>query len=319
MNYGELIQIVKKKASLWLHIVNAWQSILKELAKPEARWGYFLSAITLLPIIIFSVLPIVSVFYYAFTDYSVFGKTTDWIGLENFRELAQSELSIITLKNTLQFTLFSVPLQLAIGFFVATLLNRKIFGISLIRAIYYLPGLTSSVAIAVVWIWLFDPRLGMANVLLNLIGIESRNWLNDPATAMWALIVVSVWSSFGNTMIIYLAGLQGIPDVFYEAAMIDGANRKQLLRYITWPLLKPVTFYLFVTGVIGAMQVFTLVLVMTQGGPLDSTTTLVHQIYLNAIVFNRMGYASALSVVLFFLILVLTIINIKFFSEDVEY
>lgn len=317
--HGDTLRVSEKRAVSWQSLRIWWLSIRSELARPESRWGYLLSAVTLLPILIFSVIPILSVFYYAFTDYSVFGLTTDWIGLENFKEIAENELSLITLRNTLQFTIFSVPLQLALGFFVAVLLNRKLFGISLIRSVYYVPGLSSGVAISVVWMWLFDPRLGMANAVLNLFGIESRNWLSDPSTAMWALIAVSVWSSFGSTMIIYLAGLQGIPEVYYEAAMIDGANRGQLIRYITWPLLKPVTFYLFVTGVISAMQVFTLVLVMTQGGPLDTTTTLVHQIYLNAIVFNRMGYASALSVILFFLILVLTIINIKFFAEDVEY
>ncbi len=317
--YSETLRISEKRATPWQALRRVWQSLRQELARPEARWGYILSAAILLPIIIFSILPILSVFYYAFTDYSVFGLTTEWVGLDNFKEIAESELSLITLRNTLQFTVFSVPLQLAVGFSVAVLLNRKLFGISLIRSVYYLPGLSSGVAISVVWMWLFDPRLGMANALLNLVGIESRNWLSNPSTAMWALIAVSVWSSFGSTMIIYLAGLQGIPDVYYEAAMIDGASRNQLIRYITWPLLKPVTFYLFVTGVISAMQVFTLVLVMTQGGPLDTTTTLVHQIYLNAIAFNRMGYASALSVILFLLILVLTIINIKFFAEDVEY
>jgi ABC-type sugar transport system permease subunit len=296
-----------------------WEALRRELKRGEARWGYIFTAITLLPILVFSVIPMLSVFYFAFTDYSVFGKTTDWIGLANFREAFESELFLTTVKNTFRFTLFSVPVRLGIGFFVAVLLNRRLFGISLVRSIYYLPGLTSAVAIAVVWMWLFDPRLGMANVFLNLFGIASKNWLRDPATAMWAIIAVSVWSGFGVTMIIYLAGLQGMPDTYYEAAKIDGANRWQLLRYITWPLLRPVTFYLFVTGVIGAMQVFSLVLVMTQGGPLDTTTTLVHQIYLNAMTFNRMGYASALSLVLFVMILILTLINLKFFSSDVEF
>jgi ABC-type sugar transport system permease subunit len=159
----------------------------------------------------------------------------------------------------------------------------------------------------------------MANVILNLFGVASKNWLRDPATALNAVVAVSVWSGFGMTMIIYLAGLQGIPASYYESAQIDGANSWQLLRHITWPLLRPVTFYLFVTGVISAMQIFTLVLVMTQGGPLDSTTTLVHQIYMNAIQFNRMGYASALTLVLFSIILVLTLVNLKFFSSDLEY
>jgi ABC-type sugar transport system permease subunit len=272
----------------------------------------------LLPVLLFAIIPMLSVFYYALTDYSIFGKTTDFVGLANFREAFSSELFFTTLKNTFHFTILSVPLRLALGFSIALLLNRRIFGISAVRSIYYIPGLTSIVAIAVVWMWLFDPKLGMANVVLNQFGIESKNWLRDPDTAMNALILVSVWSGFGAAMLIYLAGLQGIPELFYEAAKIDGASRWQLLRYVTWPLLRPVTFYLFVTGVIASMQVFGLVLVMTRGGPLDSTTTLVHQIYLNAMSYFRMGYASALSVVLFVLVLILTLINLKFFSSDIE-
>jgi ABC-type sugar transport system permease subunit len=294
-------------------------SLRREWQRSEARWGYIFAAATLVPILIFSVLPMVSVFYFAFTDYSVFGKTTDWIGLANFQEAFDNRVFSQAVGNTFRFTLLSVPARLALGFFIAVLLNRQFRGISLVRAVYYIPGLTSAVAIAVVWMWLFDPRLGMANVILGLLGIAGKNWLRDPATALHALVGVSVWSGFGMTMIIYLAGLQGIPASYYEAAQIDGANSWQLLRRITWPLLRPVTFYLFVTGVISAMQVFTLVLVMTQGGPLDSTTTLVHQIYLNAIQFNRMGYASALTLMLFAIILALTLVNVKFFSSDLEY
>jgi ABC-type sugar transport system permease subunit len=294
-------------------------SLRREWRRSEARWGYIFAVITLLPILIFSIVPMLSVFYFAFTDYNIFGKTTDWIGLANFQEAFANRVFAKAVGNTFQFTLLSVPARLALGFLIALLLNRRVRGISLVRAVYYIPGLTSAVAIAVVWMWLFDPRLGMANVILELFGVAGKNWLRDPATALNAVTAVSVWSGFGVTMIIYLAGLQGVPSSYYEAAQIDGANSWQLLRYITWPLLRPVTFYLFVTGVIGAMQMFTLVMVMTQGGPLDQTTTLVHQIYLNAISFNRMGYASALSLVLFAIILVLTLINIRFFSSDIEY
>ncbi len=298
---------------------SAWATLRSEWKRSEARWGYIFVAATLIPIFIFSILPMLSVFYYAFTDYSIFGRTTEWIGFANFGEAMDNRLFWQTVRNTFQFTLLSVPLRLGLGFGAALLLNRRIAGISFVRAVYYIPGLTSAVAIAVVWMWMFDPRLGMVNVVLNLFGVTGKNWLRDPNTAIYALIGVSVWSTFGMSMIIYLAGLQGIPTSYYEAAQIDGANRISLLRHITWPLLRPVTFYLFVTGVIGAMQMFTLVIVMTQGGPLDRTTTLVHQIYLNAISFNRMGYASALSLVLFGIILVLTLINIKFFSSDIEY
>lgn len=298
---------------------NRWRVFRHELKRGEVRWGYILSAFILIPILIFAILPMLSVFYFAFTDYSIFGKTTDWVGLANFREAFASDRFLKTFGNTFRFTLLSVPARLLVGFSIALLLNRRIRGISVVRSIYYVPGLTSIVAIAVVWMWLFDSKLGMANVVLNIFGIQSKNWLRDPATAMPALIAVSIWSGFGGTMLVYLAGLQGIPLSFYEAAKIDGANRRQLLRHITWPLLRPVTFYLFVTGVISSMQVFGLVLVMTRGGPLDTTTTLVYEVYLNAVKFSRMGYGSTLSLVLFVMIAVLTIINIKFFSSDVEF
>ena len=293
-----------------------WRAFRKELRRSEVRWGYILSAMVLIPVFVFAIIPLASVFYFAFTDYSIFGKTTDWIGLANFREAFSKSLFRTSLGNTFQFTIFNVPLRLLTGLFIALLLNRRIRGISIIRSIYYIPGLTSVVALAVVWMWMFDPKLGMANVVLNLVGMQAKNWLRDPNTAMTALILVAVWSGFGGTMLIYLAGLQGIPETYYEAARIDGAGRWALLRHITWPLLRPVTFYLFVTGVIGSMQMFGLVLMMTQGGPLDTTTTLVYDIYLNAMQFSRMGYGSAMSLVLFVLIAILTAINVKFFASD---
>ena len=296
----------------------SWQTFRQELRRSEVRWGYIFAAITLIPVIIFAVIPMLSVFYFAFTDFTVFSPKADWVGTRNFQEAVDSELFLQALRNTLEYALYRVPSTLVVGLLVAVLLNRRVRGISVVRAIYYLPGLTSVIAVSVVWLWLFDPRFGMVNVLLEQVGIPAHDWLDNPATAMQAVATVSVWMGFGYVMLVFLAGLQGIPTMLYEAAAIDGANRWQMFRYITLPLLQPVTFYLFVTGVISSLQVFGIIMVLTQGGPLDRTTTLVHQIYLNALTFDRMGYASALSLILFIIIMVLTLINVKLFSREIE-
>ncbi len=222
----------------------------------------------------------------------------------------------------MKYVVVYVPAVMLVGFLTAILLNRKIRGISFLRGAYYLPVLTSTVAMGIAWVWLFQPQVGLVSIIVRFFGGTPRNWLGRPETAMYAVIGVAVWKGFGSRMLIYLAGLQGIPESIYEAARIDGAGRWHLLLHITWPLLKPVTFYLFVTGIIGSLQVLQLIMVMTgssAGGPAFSTTSIAHQIYLNAFKFNRMGYASAMAVVLFCAVGVLTLLNWKFFSSSIEY
>ena len=295
---------------------------LHEARRPQSRAALMMVAIPMLLFLLFSVYPLLSIFYYAFTDFSTFGLTTDWMGLANFREAFADELFWTMWRNTFTFTAISIPGQLIVGFLAAVLLDRKIRGISAFRTIYYMPALTSSVAIGMFFRFIFHPKLGLANELLKVLGLPTSFWLADPKTAMPTIALTAIWAGFGSNMIIYLAGLQGIPTSFYEAAEVDGANWVQKLTRITWPLLRPVTFYLLVTGVIGSVQVYSYIMIMTsdpRGGPLDSTTTVVYEIYKNVVLYNRIGYASAISLVLFIVIMVLTAINFRFAGESLEY
>jgi ABC-type sugar transport system permease subunit len=298
---------------------NRFQEFRAELRRSEVRWAYALILPAVLPLLVFTVLPVLGAIGLSFTNFDAFSATMRWAGSANYGEAFDNELFRITIRNTLQFTVGFVPLSLAVGFTAAMLLNRRIRGISFLRGAYYLPVLTSTIAMGIAWMWLFQPQVGLVSLVLKLIGVQPKDWLNSPFTAMQAVIGVAVWKAFGGTMLIYLAGLQGIPETYYDAAKVDGCGRWQMLRFITWPLLRPVTFYLFIIGMIDSLQVFDLVMIMTEGGPAFRTTTIVHQIYLNAFKFNQMGYASAMAVILFIAIAVLTFFNWKFFSSSLEY
>jgi ABC-type sugar transport system permease subunit len=208
---------------------------------------------------------------------------------------------------------------MAIGLGLALLLNQKLRGLGLYRTIYYVPVVTSMVAVAMIWLQLFDPLYGVVSNAVEVIGLKGIDWLGDPRLAMPSIIAVSVWKVIGWNMLIYLAGLQGIPDYLREAAAIDGAGRWQAFCRITLPLLQPTTFFIFVTSVIGAFQVFDVVYVMTGGGPANATTTLVHQIYNAAFKALDMGYAAAMSFVLFAIILVISLFSFKAVRGEVSY
>ena len=289
------------------------------IRRSEAKMAYVLLIPAMLPLLVFVVLPLLGAFGLSFTSFDAFRLNIQPIGLANYNEAVGSKLFHTTIKNTLEYMLGYVPLQMLVGFVAAILLNRRIRGISFLRGTYYLPVLTSAVAMGIAWSWLFNPQAGLISQMMLIFGGRPRDWLGSPDTAMSAVIGVAVWKTFGRSMLIYLAGLQGIPEMFYEAAKIDGAGSWQLLRRITWPLLKPVTFYLFVIGVITSLQVFGLIVILTDGGPAFRTTSIVHQIYLNAFRFNRMGYASGMAVLLFIAIAILTVLNWRFFSPTVEY
>ena len=296
-----------------------FQEFRAELRRSEVKWAYALILPAVLPLLVFTVLPVLGAIGLSFTYFDAFSATMRSAGTANYNEAFGNELFRITIRNTVQFTLGFVPLSMAVGFAAAILLNRRIRGISFLRGAYYLPVLTSTIAMGIAWMWLFQPQVGLVSLALKVVGVQPKDWLNSPFTAMPAVIGVAVWKAFGGTMLIYLAGLQGIPETYYDAAKVDGAGRWQLLRFITFPLLRPVTFYLFIIGMIDSLQVFDLVMIMTEGGPAFRTTTIVHQIYLNAFKFNQMGYASAMAVLLFIAIAVLTYFNWRFFSSSLEY
>jgi multiple sugar transport system permease protein len=267
---------------------------------------------------VFTLLPVAIALYLSLTNYDVFTRI-DWVGITNYQDVFDDEFFWRALVNTTTYTAWTIPLSMAIGLGLALLLNQKLRGLGIYRTIYYVPVVTSMVAVAMIWIQLFDPLYGVISNSLESIGIKGVDWLGDPNLAMPSVIVVSVWKVIGWNMLIYLAGLQGIPDYLKEAAAIDGANPWQSFFKITLPLLQPTTFFIFVTSLIGAFQVFDQVYVMTGGGPANATTTLVHQIYNAAFKALDMGYAAAMSFVLFGIILVISLLSMRAIRGEVAY
>jgi multiple sugar transport system permease protein len=223
-----------------------------------------------------------------------------------------------SLLNTAYYALGTVPPGIALGLFLALLLNARRRGVYLFRTIFFLPAIVSGVATVLLWGWVFNPRFGIANELLALVGIRGPDWLQDEAWAMPALILMSLWT-VGTNMIVYLAALQGVPQELYEAAALDGAGRWDRFRRVTWPLISPVTFFLVIVNLIGAFQVFTPTYILTRGGPNNATLTLPLYIYLNAFSWGKLGYASALALILFVLILTLTLLQFRLAERWIFY
>lgn len=259
---------------------------------------------------VYWIIPSLSSLYFSLTNYSVVLRTK-WVGLSNFGRLIDDVLFWRSLKNSAYFTLGNIPLSIASGLLVAITVNSAIRFRNAFRVIFYLPVVTSSIALSMVWLWLLDPHFGLINAFLGVFGIPPQQWLQSTSQAMPSIVIMSVWGGVGSTMIIYLAGLQGIPDSLYEAAEVDGANRWQSFRFITLPSLQPITLYLLVTSIIGSFQIFGPIYAMTDGGPAFATTTIVHQIYINGFRYFNMGYAAAQSWVLFVILLGLSVVNLR--------
>ena len=241
-----------------------------------------------------------------------------YVGAKHLVSMWEDDRFWTSLSVTTTYTLVSVPVGLVLGFGLALLLNTKIRGISLFRTIYYLPSIVPAVANAVLWAWIFNTEYGLANVALRALGLPKIAWLQQPEWALPALILVALWG-FGSGMVIYLAGLQGIPDVFYEAAEIDGAGRLAKLRHITIPLVSPVIFFNLIIGIIGSFQVFTIAHLVTNGGPQNATLVYVLYMYQNAFQNLKMGYAAALAWVLFLVVVGLTLFVFKYVGSRVHY
>jgi multiple sugar transport system permease protein len=256
---------------------------------------------SLLGMLVFTVGPIVASFGLSFTNWDLL-RPPRLVGASNYAAMMSDAEFWRTLRNTLTFLVGYIPLVITSGLLVAVLLNTRIPGMQIFRAMYFLPVVTSWVAVALIWRWLFNPVYGLVNNLLAAIGISGPAWLFDPAWAMPAVILTSVWKDTGFVMVILLAGLQNIPREYYEASSIDGANFVQRLRFITIPLLAPALVFALSISLINSFQVFDQVYVMTEGGPAGATMVLVERIVRNAFSYSRMGYASAMSWVLFALI-----------------
>lgn len=281
--------------------------------------AYLFLSPTLLIFCTFVLFPVVFSFYLSFHQWNMFSSDKPFVGLANYGRLIQSAEFWMVLKNTLVYTLGTVPLNMALALALAYVLNKQIAGKRFLRAAFFTPVVISPVAAAVIWRWIYEPNFGILNYALGLFGIPPVNWLNDPTAAMFALIAMGVWKSFGVNMVLFSAGLQGIPDQYYEAAEIDGAGKVSRFWNITLPLLSPTTFFILVMSVIGSFQVFDIVYVLTSGGPLGSTKVLVFYLYENAFKFFEMGYASAIAYAMFALIFALTLLQLKYLRKRVHY
>ncbi len=253
--------------------------------------------------------PMVAALVISFTDWSML-TAPRWVGLENYQRLTQDLVFWAAIYNTAYISFLSVPLQLAVALMLALALNERIRGINVFRTIFYLPSQMPVVATALLWLWIFNPEFGLANALLYMIGLPPLRWLFDPALAKPAIVLITVWAGIGTPMIIFLAGLQGVPESLHEAASIDGAGALSRFRHITLPMLSPIIFFNLVIGIIASFQAyFTLIFNTTQGGPANATMIMILYIYFKAFRDFSMGYASALTWVLFVAVLVLTAIN----------
>ncbi len=275
-------------------------------------------------LVLFSVVPIVGAFVVSLLEWDILTPPR-FVGLANYgriwAEIVRGEDLRQVLGNTLYFTFATVPLAMCIALGIALLMNRKIWGVAGFRVIFFLPSMTSIVALSIVWRLMYNPDYGIINKILRMIPFvhEAPGWLADPAWAMPAIIIMSVWAGLGYNAILYLAGLQGISSSFYEAARIDGASPWQMFRHVTWPLLSPTTLFIFTMSVIGGFQVFTQIYMMTSGRPTPQTSVYVYHIYSQAFTSFKLGYASALAFVLFLIILCVTLAQLSLTRRWVQY
>ncbi|MEV0381321.1 sugar ABC transporter permease [Nonomuraea sp. NPDC050643] len=275
----------------------------------ERRWGLLMAVPAILGFLIFTAGPMVASFVFSLTDWQI-GGTPSFVGLDNYTAMAADELFWTSLSATTYYTLGAVPLVLIVSFAVAMLLNQKVRGLSLWRTIFYLPTLVPAIANVVLWIWIFNPDFGLLNSLLRQAGLPSGQWIYDEATAIPSLVIMSTWG-FGNTMVIFLAGLQGVPKHLYEAVSIDGGGAWRRFWHVTLPMMTPTIFYNLVVGVVGTFQVFNQAYVMTEGGPNNATLFYVYYLFRIAFRESEMGYASALAWVLFMIIVVITFLMFR--------
>jgi multiple sugar transport system permease protein len=284
----------------------------------EARFAWLAILPALLFFAVFVGFPVGYSFWLSFHEWNMMAATPTWIGLENYAALASDRDFLRSLIQTALFTVGITACILVLSLGMALLLDEKLRWIRLYRTIFYLPAVTSLVAIGIVWVWMFDPQFGLINQALRGVGVEGPLWLADTRLALVSLVITAAWRNVGYFATVFLAGLQGIDAMYYEAARIDGAGRWASFRYVTLPLLKPTIVFVVVLSVILSFQVFALVYVMTSGGPAGSTSVMVFYLYQQAFTYFRMGYASAIGFVLFAIIFVLTVLQFKAFGKTVE-
>ncbi len=284
------------------------------------KWVLLFLLPSLLGLLVFIVYPIVSSFWLAFNDWNLL-RPPEFVGLANFQELLTDSSFWSALRYTLTFIVLYVPLAFVLGLALALFLNHRWRGILVVRTATFLPVVASWVVVSLIWKWIFNPAYGLVNFALKWVGIEGPAWLFEPQTAIYAMVITSVWKDVGYIALLNLGGLQGISETYYEAARIDGASRWALLRYITLPLLTPTLFFVVITLLINYFQMFEQVwlMPMRDSAAARQVSVIVSEVVKNAFSYNRMGYASAMSWVLFGLIFVITAAQLRLQKRWVHY
>ncbi len=314
----EIIQFLLIVTALAAILFFVGAMIVRGPERSQLLKGYSFIAPSFVVLLIFIVTPIVFSLYLSFHRWNVVSAAKPFVGFDNFVRLFHDRYFWNAFKNTAIYSLH-VPVGMVISLAIALLMNRRMRGVTFLRTLFFLPSISSFVAIALVWKWMYHPQFGLANFVLRILRLPQLSWLSEPSTALISIMIVSIWLGLGYQMVIFLAGLQGIPRELYEAAITDGAGAWQRFRHITLPLLRPTTFFVLVTSIIGSFQVFAQVYIMTAGGPMNSTDVVVFHIYRNAWDYLKMGYASAMSWILFLVIVVVTWLQFRMIGRTVEY
>jgi len=291
---------------------------LSRLVNSDAVAGYVLLLPTIAGLLLFSLGPVVASALLSFTRWDGLSAPV-WTGTENYQLLLSDPVFWTALRNTALYTVGSVVPSIALALLLAIAVNQKIRGVVFFRTLFFLPVVSPPVAIAILWGWLYNPQYGLINAVLDRLGLPLGQWLADPSTALPSIMILSIWNSLGYNMVLFLAGLQGIPQEMYEAATIDGAGAWARFRHVTLPLLSPTTFFVLVLAMIGAFQLFDYVFIMTQGGPMYSTLSIVLYIYQMAFQNFKLGYASSLAYVLFVIIALVTFVQFRLQRRWVHY
>lgn len=291
-----------------------WQQRLYRIMNSEAFVAFLFLLIPVLFLTALKIYPVFYNLYLSFTRYELF-EAPRWVGLRNYEYVFTNDVTRQSIGNTLLFTIEAVPLGTALALTIAKLLNQSIRGRVFLRTLYYLPVISSVVVSAMIWRWIYSPQNGLLNYFIGILGLPPQNWLNDPNLALISLVIVTIWGSIGSNMIIFLAGLQDIPDDILEAAKVDGANSLQSFLFITVPLMRPVILFVVVTFTIGIFRNFGLIFMLTQGGPFNRTSTMVWEVYQNVFGYLRLGRGAAISMVMLAIVLALTAFSFRVLRE----
>ena len=286
----------------------------------EWMWAYIMILPTFIGLMVLNIIPAIQTLILSFQKSGSFGKST-WTGLDNYKKLFQDPNVLQATYNTFKYAIMVVPATAIISLIVAVLLNKKMKGVSVYRTIYFLPMVAAPAAIAMVWRWLYNSEYGLINYTLSLVGIKGPNWIADPNVALISIVIIGIWSTIGYNMILLLAGLQEIPRDYYEAADIDGASPIRQFFNITIPLVSPTMFFVVVTSIMSAFQVFDVIfMLIDQGNPaIEKTQSLVYLFYKHSFILNDKGYGAAIIMLLLAIIMVVTVIQVKLQKKWVNY